>query len=101
MESAWALVTIGGVTLAFNVGLHFLGGGWRLSGRLTSIETSMNNVRDELQKLSDVLVSMAEMRGDYRVLDQRVLAAEKHIDELRRGAGYITKERASVNGEYP
>jgi hypothetical protein len=60
----------------------------------------MIGVQHELKKLSDVLVDLAEMRGDYRVLDQRLLAAEKHIDELRRGAGYITKDRSTVNGEY-
>ena len=89
MESAWALVTIGGVTLLFNAGMHFFGGGWKLSSRLTSIESGMIGVRDELKKLSDVLVTMAEMRGDYRVLDQRLTAAEQDIRELRHGKGFI------------
>jgi hypothetical protein len=47
------------------------------------------------------MFSSAALRGDYRVLDQRVVAAEKHIDELRRGAGYITKDRLTLIGEYP
>jgi hypothetical protein len=102
MDNGLALVTIGGITLAFNVGLQFLGGGWKLSGRLTSIESGMIGVRDELKKLSDVLVTMAEMRGDHRVLDQRLLAVEKHVDELRRGKGWIQPtQRTTVDGEYP
>ena len=93
-------VIIAGVTLAFNVSLHFFGGGWKLSGRLTSIETGMETVREEIKKLGDVLIKMADMRGELRVLDTRMVAAEKDIRELRHGEGFVRGQRG-IDKEYP
>jgi hypothetical protein len=41
---------------------------------MSSIETNMKGMHEEIKKVSDVLIKLAEMRGDYRVLDQRLLA---------------------------
>lgn len=84
--------------------MHFLGGGWKLSGRLTSVKTSMKGVREDFKELSNVLVNMAQTRGDYRVLDQRLLAVEKHVDELPYGEGFVRNQTPAVPGinrEYP
>ena len=95
------MLVIAGVTLAFNVALHLFGGGWKLSNRLSSMETTLNSVQMELKKLSDVLIRMADMRGEMRVLDTRVTAAEQDIRELRHGQGFVRGARIGVEGEYP
>jgi len=100
MDTMLGAVIIAGVTLAFNVSLHFFGGGWKLSGRLTSIETGMETVREEIKKLGDVLIKMADMRGELRVLDTRMVAAEKDIRELRHGEGFVRGQRG-IDKEYP
>jgi len=101
METALPMLVIAGVTLAFNVALHIFGGGWKLSNRLSSMETTLNSVQTELKKLSDVLIRMADMRGEMRVLDTRVTAAEQDIRELRHGQGFVRGARIGVEGEYP
>jgi hypothetical protein len=100
MDTTLAAVIVAGVTLAFNVSLHFFGGGWKLSGRLTSIESSMDSVKAEIKKLGDVLVRIADMRGELRVLDTRMAAAEQDIRELRHGDGFVRGARG-VDREYP
>ena len=62
-------------------------------------ETNMKGVHEEIRKVSDVLIKLAEMRGDYRVMDQRLLAVEKHVDELRRGDGFI-RGQAGIDREF-
>jgi len=99
MDTTLAAVIVAGVTLAFNVSLHFFGGGWKLSGRLTSIESSMDAVKAEIKKLGDVLVRIADMRGELRVLDTRITAAEQDIREIRHGDGFIKGPRG-IDREY-
>ena len=99
MDTTLAAVIVAGVTLAFNVSLHFFGGGCKLSGRLTSIESSMDSVKAEIKKLGDVLVRIADMRGELRVLDTRITAAEQDIREIRHGDGFIKGPRG-IDREY-
>ena len=64
----------------------------------------MASVGEDLKALRNVLVDLANMRGDYRVLDQRLLAVEKHVDELRHGDGFVRNRSLSdpgINREYP
>jgi hypothetical protein len=89
MEMAVAAVVVAVVTLVFNVGLHIFGGGWRLSNRLSSMEVTLIAVQEDIRKLSDVLIKMADMRGELRVLDTRLSAAEQDIRELRHGDGFV------------
>jgi hypothetical protein len=100
MDTAIAAVTVAGVTLLFNIGLHLFGGGWRLSNRLSSIEGMLSTMRAELQKLSDVLIKMADLRGELRVLDSRLTASEQDIREMRHGEGFVRGARG-IDKEYP
>lgn len=61
----------------------------------------MEAVKAEIIKLADVLVKMADMRGELRVLDNRIANVEQDIRELRHGEGFVTgARRAGTDGEY-
>jgi hypothetical protein len=99
-DTAYAMLIVAGTTLAFNICLHLFGGGWKLSSRISSIEVNVAAVQAEIKKLSDVLIKLADMRGEVRVLDTRVTAAEQDIRELRHGQGFV-QGRRGIDGEYP
>ena len=99
MEMAvWAVLIAAGALL-----LNFVdkvwGGGWRLSNRLTAIETSQEGTRSELAAIAKALREIADMRGDIRVLDTRVTAAEQDIRELRHGQGFV-RGPGGIDREY-
>jgi len=78
-----------------------IGGIWVL----VSIKSDVGNVKvdvvlmqSEIKKLGDILVKIADMRGEIRVLDSRVAAAESDIREIRHGKGFI---REAITREYP
>lgn len=100
MDTTLGVFVVAAVTLAFNIFVHLFGGGWRLSTRLTSLETSISSIQLEIKKLGDVLVKMADMRGELRVMDTRLTAAEQDIRELRHGDGFIRGARGA-DREYP
>lgn len=100
MDTAIAATIVAGVTLLFNVGLHIFGGGWKLSNRLSSMETTLGAMQEDIRKLSDVLIKMADMRGEIRVLDTRMTAAEQDIREMRHGEGFVRGPRG-LDREYP
>lgn len=107
MDTAIAAVIVAVVTLGFNIALHLFGGGWKLSQRLSSLEAGITAMQQEIKKLSDVLIKMADMRGELRVLDTRLTAldmrtaaVEKDVRELRHGDGFIRGARG-IDKEYP
>lgn len=87
-----ALVVIGGVTLIINVGWRLFATGL-VSGtvkqRLTSIELTLHALQADFKKLSEVLVNLSDMRGDIRLIDERVSRAENDIHEIRHGEGFV------------
>ena len=106
MDTAVAAVIVAGVTLGFNIVLQMFGGGWKLSQRLVSLEAGISAMQMEIKKLSDVLINMADMRGELKVLDTRVTSQgtrittiEKDIRELRHGDGFIRGARG-LDKEY-
>lgn len=113
MGTAGGAIIVAIVTLAFNLFIHFFGGGWRLSGRLSSMEASMKATQDsvvaaqgEIKKFGEILVKMADMRGEIKVidtrvaaLDQRVTAQDREISELRHGEGFVRGPRG-IDREY-
>lgn len=86
------MVVIGGVTLIINVGWRLFATGL-VSGtvkqRLTSIEHTLQALQVDFKKLSEVLVNLSDMRGDIRLIDERVSRAENDIHEIRHGEGFV------------
>lgn len=60
-----------------------------MSGRITTIESSIQGVQKEMQRLADVLVSIADVKGELRVLATRITATEQDVRELRHGEGLV------------
>ena len=57
-----------------------------LAQRLTQVEASNEDQRLEIKKLGEILVTL----GKY---EERFLRVEGHIDDLRRGRGFIDLDR--------
>jgi len=93
----WAVFIAAGALL-MNFTDKIFGGGSRLSGRLAKIETNILGIQEDIRTLVEAMKQMADMRGDIRVLDTRILATEQDIRELRHGEGFVQRR---INGEYP
>jgi hypothetical protein len=100
LDPTIAAIIVAGVTLAFNLSIHMFGGGWRLSSRLTSLENSIEAIQTEIKKLSDVLIKMADIRGELKVIDTRLTSCEQDVRELRHGDGFIRGARG-IDREFP
>ncbi|MGX0963143.1 hypothetical protein AB7M63_003592 [Bradyrhizobium japonicum] len=58
-----------------------------------ALSDDIDAMQAELKKLSDVLISLADIRGEIRVLDSRITGAEQDIRELRHGDGFVQGRR--------
>lgn len=65
-----------------------------------ALKLELGQLQDEIKKLSEILVDLADIRGEIRVLASRVTASETDIRELRHGDGFI-QGRRGVDREYP
>ncbi len=54
-----------------------------------SLRAQLAAMQIEITALKDVLVDLAEVRGEIKALDVRVTGAEQDIRELRHGDGFI------------
>lgn len=93
----------GGTTVALAIMRAIGGGSWHLSGRLTSIESGLLSVQGEQKRQGDMierqgrlLEVLAEVRGDIRVInnkidnnEKRISNAEQDIRDLQRGEGLV------------
>lgn len=66
-----------------------MGGAWSLSGRISNIEATLSSLQKELSRLADVLVVLADVRGELKVLNNRVNAAEQDIRDLQHSEGLV------------
>jgi len=64
---------------------------------VANLKSDVVALQSEVKQIGSVLVKMADMRGEIRVLDTRVAAAEQDIRELRHGRGFI---RESIEREF-
>lgn len=71
-----------------------------LRNTVTNIKTEVTGMQIEIKKLGDILIAQADMRGDMRVLENRVTATEQDIRELRHGKGFVQGPRG-IDREFP
>lgn len=64
-----------------------------------NLKLDLGQMQLEIKKLGDILVNLADIRGEIRVLDTRVTAAEQDIREMRHGDGFVTGPRG-IDREY-
>ena len=89
-------IVIPTAVLAFAAARLLGGGSWKLSGRITSIEGSVKTVQtimqamqSEITRMGNILEKIADLKGDIRVLENRVGNAEEDIRELQHGEGMV------------
>lgn len=63
---------------------------WSMRARIEGMGQELSSLKQEISKLADILTKLA-------VQDQRILAIEKDVDELRHGTGYVVKPPAFRN----
>jgi hypothetical protein len=73
--------TIIEVLSIFIGGMFFL---WSMKARVDMMAAEVASLKTEVGKLADILTKLA-------LQDQRIVAIEKDIDELRHGIGWIVK----------
>ncbi|WP_439399106.1 hypothetical protein ACRQ5Q_17040 [Bradyrhizobium sp. PMVTL-01] len=59
----------------------------------TALNARIDTMQAEIKRLGDVLIDLANVRGEMKVLDTRITAAEQDIRELRHGDGYIVTRK--------
>jgi len=64
-----------------------------------TLKADLGLMQAEIKKPGDILVKLADIRGEIRVLDTRITAAEQDIRESRHGDGFIKGPRG-VDREY-
>lgn len=62
-----------------------------LKSTISSMKNDMTDMKAELKKVGDILVTMARV-------DQRVLILEQDLREMKHGRGFIQDE---IKGEWP
>lgn len=71
-----------------------------LKNTVANIKDEVKGMQTEIKKLGDILVAQADMRGEIKVLETRLLAVEQDIRELRHGDGFVKGTRG-IEREYP
>jgi len=93
------LVGIGVQTLLFLAGGYgmVLRNDWSnkaMGQKLTGLES-------ELKKLAEVVIMQAVQTNQIFNLNNQMTMLQRNVEDLRRGSGWITGHRTSVDGEYP
>lgn len=70
-----------------------------LKNTVANIKIEVAGMQTEIKKLGDILIAQADMRGEIKVLETRLLANEQDIRELRHGDGFVKGPRG-VDREY-
>jgi archaellum component FlaC len=65
----------------------------------SNLKTDLKGMQNEIKKLGDILVNLADIRGEIRVLDTRLTSAEQDVRELRHGQGFVQGPRG-IDREY-
>lgn len=66
----------------------------------TNLKGDLQQMQAEIKKLGDILIKLADLRGEIRVLDTRLTAAEQDVRELQHGRGFVQGPRG-VDREFP
>lgn len=92
-------ISIGNIV---EIGSILLGGCavlWTLKSDVKTLKRDFIAIQDEIKKLGDILVNLADIRGELKSLNTRVTASERDIRELRHGDGFVKGPRG-VDREY-
>ncbi len=71
-----------------------------LKADVNTLKSDLASMQVEIKKLGDILVNLADIRGEIKVLDSRIAATEQDVRELRHGDGFIRGPRG-IDREFP
>jgi hypothetical protein len=93
-------ITIGNIVEIISI----IGGGMTvfatLRNTVANIKIEVAGMQLEIKKLGEILIAQADIRGELKVLSTRISSTEEDVRLLRKGEGWITGHRNSVDGEY-
>jgi hypothetical protein len=93
-------ITIGNIVEIGSI----IGGGlavlYTLKGDVNTLKVDLASMQLEIKKLGDILVNLADIRGEMRVLGTRLSMAEQDIREMKHGEGFVQGPRG-VDRVYP
>lgn len=86
-----AVLAIGGISAIFTI-----------KSSVGNMKNDLVDLKAEIKKLGEVMIEMADIRGELKVGSNRIAACEQDIRELRHGRGFIAQRSdGGVNGEWP
>lgn len=92
-------ITVGNIIEIASV----LGGGLAvfitLRNTVANLKEDVLGMQTEIKKMSEILIAQADIRGEIKVLENRLATTESDIRELRHGRGFIQGGRG-IDGEY-
>ena len=93
-------ITIGNIIEVSSI----VGGGFTvfltLKNNVATLKDDVLAMQQEVKELGKVLIGMARVDEKLANMDKRVTAHGREIEDLRRGSGFITGRRSSIDGEY-
>lgn len=72
---------------------------YTLKGDVKTLKRDFDAIQKEIKKLGDILVNLADIRGDIKTLTARVAMAEQDIREMKHGDGFVKGPRG-IDREY-
>lgn len=86
-------ITVGNIV---EIGSIILGGIavlWTLKSDVKTLKRDFDAIQKEIKKLGEILVNLADIRGDIKALSTRVSMAEQDIREMKHGDGFVKGPR--------
>ncbi len=62
-----------------------------LHSDFSGVKNDVTDMKLEIKKVNEVLINLADIRGEIRVLSTRVTANESDLRELRHGHGFVVQ----------
>lgn len=91
-------ITIGNIIEISVIGFGGIGAIIALRNTVGNMKNDLTDLKAEIKKLGEIMIDMADIRGELKVSSNRITACEQDIRELRHGNGFVQRD---VNGEYP
>jgi hypothetical protein len=86
-------ITIGNIIEILSIVLGGFAVFMTLKNNVANLKVDVIEMQVDIRKLSDILIKMADMRGELRVIDSRLSGAEHDIREMRHGKGFVRGDR--------
>ena len=86
-------ITIGNIVEIVSIVLGGTAVLYTLKNDVKTLKRDFTAIQDEIKKLGDILVNLADIRGDIKTLSARIGMAEQDIREMKHGDGFIKGPR--------